>query len=99
LPEDLAAQLNPLHNTLFENYPVSYYWTCPQSEWATDIGFRRAEFLRELMPRLVRHGILSFQSADVLRYLGHRVNLSGTVRADFAGNVQMDLKRGRKAPG
>jgi hypothetical protein len=90
----LAAQLNPLHESIFdEKYPASYYWTCPQSEWATDSVFRRAEFLRRLMPRFVRHGMLSFQSADVLRYLGHRVNLSGDIPAGFAGSVEMDLKR------
>jgi len=93
LLEGLAAQLNPLHESLFEKYPVTYYWTCPQSEWATDIVFRRAEFLRQLMSRLVRHGMLSFQSADVLRYLGHRVNLSGAVPAGFAGSAEIDLKR------
>jgi hypothetical protein len=54
----LAAQLNPLHESIFdEKYPASYYWTCPQSEWATDIVFRRAEFLRRLMPRFVRHSL------------------------------------------
>jgi hypothetical protein len=41
----------------------------------------------------VRHGMLSFQSADVLRYLGHRTNLSGAIPAGFAGSAEMDLKR------
>jgi hypothetical protein len=90
----LAEQLNPLHGSIFdEKYPVNYYWTCPQSEWATDLVFRKAAFLRELMPRLVRHGMLSFRSTDVLRYLGHKVNLSGDIPAGFAGSVEMDLKR------
>jgi hypothetical protein len=39
--------------------------------------FRRAEFLRRLMPRLVRHGMLSFHSPDVMRFLGKKVNQSG----------------------
>ena len=90
----LARQLNPLHDSIFDDqFPARYYWTCPQSEWATDIVFRRAEFLRGLMPRLVRHGLLSFQSADVLRFLGHRVNRSGAVPAGFAGRTEVDLKR------
>jgi hypothetical protein len=45
------------------------------------------------MPLLVRHGLLSLQSADVLRYLGHRVNLSGAIPAGFAGSAEMYLKR------
>ena len=36
-----AGQLNPVHESLFAGYPVSYYWTCYQSEWATDISIRR----------------------------------------------------------
>ena len=94
LLEGLAAQLNPLHDSIFDDlFRANYYWTCPQSEWATDIVFHKAEFLRRLMPRLVRHGMLSFQSADVLRFLGHRVNLSGEVPGSFAGSAETDLKR------
>jgi len=90
----LAAQLNPLHEAIFDDrYPASYHWTCPQSEWATDIVFRHAEFLRRRMPCWVRHGLLSFRSADVLRFLGHRVNLSGEVPGSFAGRADIDLKR------
>src|ERR1017187_4540669 len=46
----LARQLNPLHESIFDKYPLDYYWTCEQSEWASDVVFRRAEFLRRLMP-------------------------------------------------
>src|SRR5258708_2214588 len=31
-----AQQLNPIHESIFEHYPTNYYWTCHQSEWATD---------------------------------------------------------------
>jgi hypothetical protein len=57
-----AGQLNPLHERIFEHYPVSYYWTAYQTEWATDIVFREADFLKRLMPLLVRHGMLCFSS-------------------------------------
>lgn len=88
-----ARQLNPLHERLFEQYPASYYWTTYQSEWATDIVFRDADFLQRLMPLLVRHGMLSFSSADVMRYFGKRVNQSGDLPAHFNGTLQTDLKR------
>ena len=58
-----ARQLNPIHESLFASYPTSYYWTCHQSEWATDLVFREADFLKRLMPLLVRHGMLSYSSA------------------------------------
>ena len=58
----LAGHLNPIHESIFENYPTSYYWTAYQTEWATDIVFREKKFLERLMPLLVRHGMLSFSS-------------------------------------
>jgi hypothetical protein len=48
-----AGQLNPLHERLFEHYPVNYYRTAYQTEWATDIVFREADFLKRLMPIVV----------------------------------------------
>src|SRR5215210_817301 len=88
-----AEQLNPLHESLFAHYPASYYWTTYQSEWATDIVFAEADFLKRLMPLLVRHGMLSFSSADVMRYFGRRVNQSGDIPANFKGMLETDRKR------
>jgi hypothetical protein len=72
---------------------VGYYWTAYQTEWATDIVFREADFLKRLMPLLVRHGMLSFSSADVMRYFGRKVNQSGVIPANFNGTLETDLKR------
>ena len=88
-----AQQLNPIHESIFERYPASYYWISYQSEWATDIVFRAADFLKRLMPRLVRHGMLSFSSPDVMRYFGRKVNQSGCIPAHFTGTLETDLKR------
>src|ERR1043166_6354326 len=87
----LAGELNPVHEGIFERYPCSYYWTCHQSEWATDVVFREANFLKRLMPLLVRHGLLSYSSADVMRYFGRKVNQSGAIPAHFNGSLEMDL--------
>jgi len=88
-----AGSLNPLHETIFQNYPVSYYWTAYQTEWASDIVFAEADFLKRLMPLMVRHGTLSFSSADVMRYFGRKVNQSGAIPANFKGTLETDLKR------
>jgi len=88
-----AGELNPLHEGLFERYPASYYWTCYQSEWATDIVFRQGDSLKRLMPLLVRHGMLTYSSADVMRYFGRKVNQSGAIPANFSGTLETDLKR------
>jgi hypothetical protein len=93
LLKGLADQLNPLHKSLFEKYPAEYYWTCRESEWASDIGFRRPESLLRLMPILVRHSTVTMQSANVLRYFGRHVNRNGSIPRSFRDTLQSDLKR------
>ena len=88
-----AGQLNPDHESIFSRHPTSYYWTCGQSEWATDMVFRDADFLKRLMPLLVRHGVLSYSRPDVMRYFGRKVNQSGEIPASFSGTLKTDLKR------
>ncbi len=66
-----AQQLNPIREQVFGRCPAEYYLTRFQSEWATDVVFREAEYLKRLMRNarvsvLVPHGMLSFSSADVL---------------------------------
>jgi hypothetical protein len=58
--------------------------------------FGKADYLKRLMPLLVRHGMLSFGSADVMRYFGRKVNLSnlsGQIPARFSGTLKTGLKR------
>jgi hypothetical protein len=91
-----ARQLNPLHEEIFQRFPTENYWTCYQCEWATDVVFRRAEFLKRLMRVLVPHGMLSFSSTDVLRYFGKRVTKAGEIPERFNGELQTNLKQYRE---
>jgi hypothetical protein len=88
----LTRQVHPLHQTLFSDPPNPYYWSVSESEWATDVMFRSERSLAELYPRLIRHGISALSSADVMRFLGHRVPAHGGVNGNFAGEVVTDLK-------
>ncbi len=92
LLDGIARQLNPVHGKIFQKHPVSYYWSTYQSEWAIDIAFREATDLRRLYPRLVHHGMTTFCSPDVMRYLGKRIPLSGEVPSRFSGELVSDLK-------
>jgi hypothetical protein len=96
LLQGFGQQLNPLHEEIFQHYPTENYWTCYQSEWATDIVFRQAEFLKRLMAVLVPHGMLSFHSTDVLRYFGKQVTKAGQVPERFNGQLQTNLKQYRE---
>lgn len=88
----IAKDLNPIHEQIFSKHPVDYYWSTYQSEWAIDIVFRDAAALHRLYPRLVHHGMTSFASGDVMRYLGKRVRLDGQVLGNFAGQVVSTIK-------
>jgi hypothetical protein len=79
LLDGIARLVNPIHEELFRAYPTHYYWTMYQSEWAMDIVFGDATRLRELYPRLLQHAMTTFGSADVLRFLGRRIPLTGDV--------------------
>jgi len=58
---------------LFPEYPIPYYWSVAESEWATDVLFRSPEALAAVYPNLVRHSLLNIHSADVMRFLGRRM--------------------------
>jgi hypothetical protein len=89
--EEIAARHNPVYQTLLQ--PAQpYYWSLETSEWASDILFRSPGALAEVYPTFVRHGMETMHSGDVLRFLGHKVTLSGRVNGHFLGEVQIDKK-------
>jgi len=90
--ERIAQQLNPLREELLQKYPSDYYWTCYQSEYALDVIFQPGQ-LQRLEPLFLQHGLLSFSSADVLRFLGHAVPPSGKIPARLQRRVSSDWKR------
>jgi hypothetical protein len=91
--DELTRQVHPAHPQLLGRLPVPYYWSVYQSEWASDVVFRRPADLAKLFGPWVRHAITSYQSTDVLRFLGRAIPIGGQVRRNFAGEVQSDLAR------
>jgi len=76
--QELAERIHPLlFSEMAVNYPMRYYWTCAESEWATDLMFRDSDQLRRLVPRLMQLGIVGFSSPDVLRFMGKKVSRQG----------------------
>jgi len=72
-----AARVHPLFPELFAHYPLRYYWTSFQSEWAMDIVFRDPEYLRHLYPQLLHLGMVNFSSPDVMRFMDKKVTRKG----------------------
>ena len=92
LLDEIAVGLNPVHEDMFKRFPISYYWCVYQSEWATDVLFRDAEALARLYPRFIHHGLSSFASPDVMRFLGRKVPNQERVHGHFKGEVISTLK-------
>ena len=89
----LLAAAHPLRQEILNPFPnLFYYWTVTQSEYATDLVFADPRDLARLYPAFVMHGLLSFRSPDVMRFLGHPVPLkTGRVHGRFHGQVRSDV--------
>ena len=92
LLDGIARGLNPAHDEMFRAFPVEYYWTTYQSEWASDILFRDPARLAWLYPRLVRHGLTTFLSPDVMRFLGRKIPPSDRLPPGLKAEVVSDMK-------
>ena len=69
----ILRQNHPLAAEICRPLGLKYYWTTQESEYATDLMFHSPKPLQRIYPALVRHAITSFSSADVMRFLGHRL--------------------------
>jgi len=84
--------IHPVFPEICQRYPMDYYWTCQDSEWAMDLIFRDGEQLRRLYPQLVHLGMTGFSSPDVLRFMGKRVRPDGTTVGVHEIPISSDLK-------
>jgi hypothetical protein len=91
--DPLIRQVHPLlFSELCNQYPMRYFWTCQDSEWATDFLFRDAAQLHRLVPRLLHLGVVSFSSPDVLRFMGKKVTRQGNAAGGLKLQLSTDLK-------
>ena len=95
LLDGVLALAHPAHAELFgpkSTYPIDPYWSAQQSEWATDVMFKSPKLLAGLYPRLIRQGMETLGSRDVLRFLGKKVPDGRNAHPSFVGQVVSDLK-------
>lgn len=92
LLDGIARSLNPVHAAMFQAFPVAYYWSTYQSEWASDILFHDQATLARLYPRLLHHGLTTFLSPDVMRFLGRKIPPSGCLPSALKADVVSDMK-------
>jgi len=80
-----ARQVHPAHASMFRGLGFHYYWSAFQTEWATDTAFDSTQALAAIYPQLVRGAIATFDSRNVMRFLGHRLyeNHEGEITSDY----------------
>jgi hypothetical protein len=87
----LVRENHPVHRKICRPLAISYYWSACETEYATDLLFRDSERLAHLYPSLIHHGIKTFGSGDVLRFLGYKPPQNGVGK--FSGQVTSSLKK------
>src|SRR6201993_3207128 len=92
---DLSDRLKKLAYEKFEQLGRANIYL-PSSELSKETlveGFEQAQQLQKLYPKFLRHAISTFQSPDVLRFLGRKVTKStGGPRTNFQGEVNSRLQ-------
>ena len=91
---ELLREAHPHHSEIIAPLPeLRYYWTVTQSEYASDLIFKKTEALEQHYPAFLHHAMRNFQSLDVMRFLGHRVpTTTGKVNGRFKDQIISDLK-------
>jgi hypothetical protein len=69
-----ARLVNPALGDILGSFRSSYYWSLLQSEFSTDVVMRDSGELYDIVRVLARHGLLSFASDNVMRFLGRKLD-------------------------
>jgi hypothetical protein len=91
----LQQQFHPLHPRHLGRMRLRYNWTVFQSEWATDVAWHSTEVVQTWFDRFLRQALLSYDSVDILRFLGRVPRL--TSRSPVAVKTSLhDYFEGRR---
>ena len=90
----LRDELCPVYRHLFGRDPMEHYWSADETEWATDVLFKRPADLAHIYPALTQYGMSVFDSPSVLRFLGRPVTAKGHLHGNLTRTeVCSDMKR------
>lgn len=88
LMQSLVELCHPLHAEITRPIERDYYWTAAETEYASDVMFRDRAALERIYRALIHHGVMSFGSEQVLRFMGR------PGKAHTHDQVQTDRRRG-----
>jgi hypothetical protein len=91
----LQRQVHPSHPDLLGEMDSAYNWTVFQSEFASDVAFASARELEPCFERWLRQAWLTYDSVDVLRFLGRSGVLTkkSTVAVQTSQHAYFEGKR------
>jgi hypothetical protein len=91
----LQRQVHPTHPDLLGEMPLAYNWTVFQSEFATDVAFLSPQELEPCFERWLRQAWLTYDSVDVLRFLGRAgvLTKNSTVAVHTSQHAYFEGKR------
>lgn len=87
----LVELVCPSLRALLQPFGRRRYWSLEQSEWATDVAFDSPTQLGALYPKLIDHALGTFDSREVMRFLGRKLPAHGGLHGQFAGEIVTDL--------
>ena len=79
-------------DSLFKDNPLYYYWSADETEWATDIMFKSRQKVDRLFPILSRYGLLTSDSANVMRFMG-KIDKDAKIPAGVTRDIKTDRRR------
>ena len=90
LLEGLLGEYAPWLGSSLGVVRPDYYWSADETEFATDYMFRDQAELDRIFPMLVRYGLMTSDSAAVMRFFGMKPGWQGGV------NAPKDLRSDRR---
>ena len=89
----LLRQNHPLSQAICRPLDRHYYGSVCESEFATDVMFADDRLLQHWMPYWAQHGLVTFSSPDVMRFLGRKIPPQGPLPPAFEGQIISDVKQ------
>jgi len=84
----------PVYKELnFGEIPQSYHWSIMQMEYATDIIFKKQEYLQEIYPELVATAIHTVKPANIATFLSQK--LHGNYQGEVGNNYNIRIEGSR----
>jgi hypothetical protein len=75
------------------NQPISYHWSIMQQEYATDIVFKKQEYLKEIYDELVKVAIHTVKPANIATFLSQK--LHGNYEGEMGNNYNIRIEGSR----